>query len=232
MIKPLWSRLRAGTASPAPRPADGAAPDGAAPSRSGFADTAPTSSVPFADAIDAAEPAPSMARWSERRLAVGAATSDAAAGAALLSELWQADRHMAALSEGDRRRLAEGFQFVRVPAGQPVISQDEEGDYLLVVLDGQLAVERLQPEGGRVRLAEARAGEMLGEMSLLDAGARFSTCTTQTPCTLAVIEATRLTALLHDEPQLGVALLGSLSRRLSLRLRQLSARLSALLSRP
>ena len=42
--------------------------------------------------------------------------------------------------------------------------------------------------------------------------------------------AERLDAMLADEPRLGLALLASLSRRLSLRLRQVSARLSALLS--
>jgi CRP/FNR family transcriptional regulator, cyclic AMP receptor protein len=230
MIKPLWSRLRAATTSNA-KPADGTA--GTA-TRTAFADTAPTSSMPFADAADAdlGEPTQTLARWAERRLAIGASTTDPAAGASLLSELWRSDRHMAALGESDRRRLAESFEFVRVGAGQPVISQDEEGDYLVVVLEGMLAVERLLPDGTRIRLAESRAGEMLGEMSLVDAGARFSTCTTLGPCTLAVIESARLESLLQQEPRLGVALLGSLSRRLSLRLRQLSARLSALLSRP
>ena len=50
------------------------------------------------------------------------------------------------------------------------------------------------------------------------------------PCSLAVIDTERLDAMLADEPRLGLALLASLSRRLSLRLRQVSARLSALLS--
>ena len=67
-------------------------------------------------------------------------------------------------------------------------------------------------------------------MSLLDAGARFSACTTLTPCVLAVLEAHRLDELMAGEPRLALALLTSLARRLSLRLRQVSARLSALLS--
>ena len=74
------------------------------------------------------------------------------------------------------------------------------------------------------------SGDMLGEMSLLDAGARFSACTTLTACSLAVVDAQRLDEMITNEPRLGLALLASLSRRLSLRLRQVSARLSALLS--
>ena len=84
--------------------------------------------------------------------------------------------------------------------------------------------------GGRARLAEARAGDMLGEMSVLDAGSRFSACTTLTPCVVAVLDAQRLDEMMAAEPRLAMALLASLARRLSLRLRQVSARLSALLS--
>jgi len=101
---------------------------------------------------------------------------------------------------------------------------------MLIVLEGVLSVDRGQPWGGKARLAEAHAGDMLGEMSLLDAGARFSSCTSLSACTLAVVDARRLDEMITREPRLGVALLASLSRRLSLRLRQVSARLSALLS--
>ena len=140
------------------------------------------------------------------------------------------ERDQASKFVNDLLRMSRYLQFVTVPADQEVIGQDEHGDYMLIVLDGTLAVDRVQPWGGRARLAEARAGDMLGEMSLLDAGARFSACTTLTPCTLAVVDAQRLDEMITHDPRLGLALLASLSRRLSLRLRQVSARLSALLS--
>jgi len=40
-------------------------------------------------------------------------------------------------------------------------------------------------------------------MSLLDAGARFSACTTLTPCTLAVVDAQRLDEMILSEPNWG-----------------------------
>jgi len=98
------------------------------------------------------------------------------------------------------------------------------------VLEGTVSVDRVQPWGARARLAEARAGDMLGEMSLLDAGGRFSACHTLTPAVLAVLDAKKLDELVATSPKLALALLASLARRLSLRLRQVSARLSALLS--
>jgi CRP-like cAMP-binding protein len=173
---------------------------------------------------------PFLATWAERSIEVGAHPLERSLGEPVFAKLWSADRYVAALTPVELSRICQYLQFVTVPAGQEVIGQDEQGDYMLIVLEGTLTVDRIQPWGGRARLAEAKPGDMLGEMSLLDAGARFSACTTLTACRLAVIDAQSLDEMISSEPRLGLALLASLSRRLSLRLRQVSARLSALLS--
>ena len=180
--------------------------------------------------LERAEESQVLATWAMRAVEVGAEPIAREQAEPLFSKLWGADRYVAALSPAELMRMSDYLQFVTVPANREVIGQDEQGDYMVIVLEGTLAVDRVQPWGGRARLAEARAGDMLGEMSLLDAGARFSACTTLTPCTLAVVDAQRLDEMIRLEPRLGLALLASLSRRLSLRLRQVSARLSALLS--
>lgn len=174
--------------------------------------------------------APALVDWAARAAAIGAQPFDAARGAALFSQVWVADRHAVRLSAAELLRLGQYLQFAAVPAGREVIGQDEQGDYLLIVLEGLIAVDRVQPWGGRARLAEARSGDVLGEMSLLDAGTRFSACSTLSSCVLAVLDARHLDELMAREPRLALALLASLARRLSLRLRQVSARLSALLS--
>jgi CRP/FNR family cyclic AMP-dependent transcriptional regulator len=202
-LKKLFDRLKRGAGSSEP-----SAADEANPADSGFFSTQ------FSERGDEVQ---LLATWASR-------------AKPLFAKLWGADRYVAALSPDELLRMSQYLQFVTVPVNQEVIGQDEQGDYMLIVLEGTLAVDRVQPWGGRARLAEARAGDMLGEMSLLDAGARFSACTTLTPCTLAVVDAQRLDEMIMFEPRLGLALLASLSRRLSLRLRQVSARLSALLS--
>ncbi|HWP19056.1 MAG TPA: cyclic nucleotide-binding domain-containing protein [Burkholderiaceae bacterium] len=172
-----------------------------------------------------------LTTWRARAQEIEASSYDAHKGAELFAQLWGADRYVAALGRAELDRMSQYLDFVEVPANKEVIGQDEQGDYMLIVLAGTVAVDRVQPWGGRARLAEARPGDMLGEMSLLDAGARFSACTTLTPCVLAVLDAEALDRMIMKEPRLGLALLASLARRLSLRLRQVSARLSALLSR-
>jgi len=211
-LKKLFDRLKRG---PATDPGD------SNPADSGFFSTQ------FSERGDEVQV---LATWVARAKEVGAQPLERKLAEPLFAKLWGADRYVAALSPDELLRMSQYLQFVTVPVNQEVIGQDEQGDYMLIVLEGTLAVDRVQPWGGRARLAEARAGDMLGEMSLLDAGARFSACTTLTPCTLAVVDAQRLDEMIMFEPRLGLALLASLSRRLSLRLRQVSARLSALLS--
>ncbi|MFN3417415.1 MAG: cyclic nucleotide-binding domain-containing protein [Caldimonas sp.] len=172
-----------------------------------------------------------QATWRERAARIGARAYDRERGAQTFAQLWGADRYVAALGPQDLQRMSQYLEFVEVGADQEIIGQDELGDYMLIVLEGTIAVDRIQPWGARARLAEARPGDMLGEMSLLDAGSRFSACTTLTPCVLAVVDAEGLDRMIMQEPRLGLALLASLARRLSLRLRHVSARLSALLSR-
>ncbi len=186
---------------------------------------------PAADArFERADDAPTLVRWAERAAEVGAQPHDAVRGAERFAQLWAINHPSLSLAAAEFARIGEHLQFVSVPAGRELIRQDEQGDFLLIVLDGRVAVERVQPWGARAGLAEARSGDLLGEMALLDAGSRFSACSSLTPCVLAVLDAQRLDAMMRTEPRLALALMTALARRLSLRLRQVSARLSALLS--
>lgn len=168
--------------------------------------------------------------WGARALGVGAHALDSATGVSMLLETWQDDAFMALIQPEDRSRLQAHLEFVTVPPGRELIVQDEKGDYALIVLEGLVAVDRVQPTGVRARLAEAREGDILGEMSLLDAGARFASCVTLSRCSMAVITRTALDEFAVEEPRLGFALMASIARRQSLRMRQLSARLGALLT--
>jgi CRP-like cAMP-binding protein len=180
--------------------------------------------------LEREEQTPPLVPWALRASQLQVRPVDAVEGAQRFARAWNNDRHAVALLEGELRRLTEYLSFVQIAPDAEVIAQDEQGDYLLIVLEGTIAVDRVQPWGGRARLGEARVGDLLGEMSLLDAGTRFSSCRTLTPCVVAVLEAQALDRMMKDEARLAAVLLAALARRLSLRLRQASARLSALLT--
>ena len=169
--------------------------------------------------------------WSHRAPDLKARPHDTAKGMAALTRLLSQDRALAALGASHLGVLAGYLDYVELDAGKRIIGQDEQGDYLLIVLAGAVAEERVQPSGAKVRLGEARPGDLLGELSVLDGGTRFCSCTALAPVTLAVLAQPALDRLLAEEPRLAAALLAWVGKRLSLRLRQVSARLSVLLTR-
>jgi len=124
------------------------------------------------------------------------------------------------------QRLEKFFDYAIVPADRDLIRQEEYGDFMVVLLTGSVAVDRVQPWGERMRLTEARPGDILGEMSLLDSGMRFSLCVTLTECEIAVLSAQALDEMMNADPKLAACLVALLARKLSMRLRVVGARLS------
>jgi CRP-like cAMP-binding protein len=121
--------------------------------------------------------------------------------------------------------MAPYIKFVTVSAEREIIVQDELGDFMLVLLKGAISVVRKQEWGEVLVLANVTPGEMLGEMSLLDGGVRFSTCMTRSECEIAIITAEGLDQMIVGESQIAATLIALLARKLSLRLRVVSARL-------
>jgi CRP-like cAMP-binding protein len=180
-------------------------------------------STAFADqGVDASMLVP----WEARANEVGAKRLQAKRGSKLLQELWSKDTYMARLGADAVPRLERFFDFATVPAQRDVIRQDEYGNFMLVLLTGTIAVDREQPWGERLHLTEARPGDILGEMSLLDSGMRFSVCTSLTDCEIAVLSAQALDEMMTADPALAAGLIALLARKLSRRLRIVSARLN------
>jgi len=164
--------------------------------------------------------------WDARAVEVGARRLQPAQGGKRLQALWQQDRFMRLLSPEALERLERFFEYASVPADRDIIRQDEYSNFMVVLLAGSVAVDRVQPWGEHVRLAEARPGDILGEMSLLDSGMRFSHCVSLTECEIAVLDPQSLDEMMANDPALAASLIGLLARKLSLRLRAISARLS------
>lgn len=170
--------------------------------------------------------------WEARANEVGARRLPDARGMKLLQALWVKDKYMSRLPVAEVARLEQYFEFASVLADRDVIRQDEYGNFMVVLLTGSMAVDRLQPWGESYRLTEARAGDILGEMSLLDSGKRFSLCATLTECEIAVLSARALDDMMQANAPLAASLIALLARKLSMRLRVVSTRLSEPVQRP
>ena len=183
-------------------------------------------SVLFSTAFAGQGVDPSMlVPWEARAVEVGAKRLPSTWGGKRLQALWAKDKYMALLDTDAVARMERFFDFTAIPSNRTVIRQEEYGNFMVVLLAGTIAVDRVQPWGERLRLAETHPGDILGEMSLLDSGIRFSACTTLTECEVAALSAEAMDDMMGSDPQLAASLIALLARKLSLRLRVVSARL-------
>jgi CRP-like cAMP-binding protein len=120
------------------------------------------------------------------------------------------------LDEQARLQLAERASQRGYRRGQVVFVQEERGDRMFVVAQGEIRVLIRSSQGDEVELARRSRGDVFGEVALLDGGARSATAEAVTPAVLIGIGREDLIKLLRSEEHLVDAflhLLGGLVRR-------------------
>jgi len=100
------------------------------------------------------------------------------------------------------------------PTGKEIMAQGEEGDSLFILLSGVARISVLAANGREIVLDYAEAGEVLGEIAMIDGGVRTASVHAFTDC-----EALRLTRPAFSEaiarhPQMALRLMQGLARRL------------------
>jgi CRP/FNR family transcriptional regulator len=123
------------------------------------------------------------------------------------------------LRKKDLRDLATQCREGKFSPGSVMLSQGEQGLGLFIITKGTARITRKNsPEGAEEVLGTAGAGEVIGEMALLDDLPRSATVTALdevTVLSLPVWEFRRfLRRSLRNDPDVGLALLAVLSRRL------------------
>lgn len=113
------------------------------------------------------------------------------------------------LGRSQIERLGMLTEEVELPAGRVLMRQGERGQEMIVVIEGTVRVER----DGRV-IAERGAGEVLGEMALLDGGPRTATCTLLTAGRLLVVGRREFEAVMEEFPEVRMRILETLAGRL------------------
>jgi signal transduction histidine kinase len=117
------------------------------------------------------------------------------------------------LEEEDLRRVCARTQEVKLEPGAVLFSQGEAGDRAYVIREGELEI--LKSAGGQdVLLAVRRAGDVVGEMSLLEDAPRMASARARTPVTLVTIERKALEELLQASSSATRALLHTVIERL------------------
>src|SRR5215213_11226650 len=120
------------------------------------------------------------------------------------------------LTPADQRRLLDLVGVRTFPAGVDILRAEQPGDVAYIVLDGTVKVQIDRPDGTSAILAILRAGEIAGEMSLIDHLGRSATVVAMEQTTLAWLTHTDFWNCLRSMPTMTYNLAGIHSWRLRL----------------
>lgn len=137
------------------------------------------------------------------------------AGVALALEATQNLALFEGLSEDERREIARLARVRTLRAGEPILSEGEMADRLLVLAEGEGEV---RTKTGR--RAAVHTGSTFGEIALLERSPRIADVFALTDCTTIEIDANALERVLTACPRLGTTLMRNLARGLSAKLRE------------
>ncbi len=117
------------------------------------------------------------------------------------------------LTAEEAEELWTSAERIEARAGEVVIREGEPGESLFIILAGMLEVTKR--DGDReVTLATRRAGEYIGEMSLLEQAPRSASVRAAEPSVLLAIGRDAFQRLLARRPQVATALLRTMAGRL------------------
>ena len=125
----------------------------------------------------------------------------------------------------DVTHLAEYMGVYRAQTGETIIREGEVGDYMLLIIRGEVDILKRGFAREQQHMTTVGAGTTIGEMSMIDGEPRFATCRTTQATTFAVLTRDNMAKIILERPQLGSKILVKLVTMLSARLRQTSAKL-------
>lgn len=97
--------------------------------------------------------------------------------------------------------------------GQEIVRQGDTGVGAFIIRSGKVDIVQ-DRDGKQTKLATLGPGEVIGEMALLDEFPRSATATAAEPTTVLGIQRWHFLGILQSHPQLALALLPILSRRI------------------
>jgi CRP-like cAMP-binding protein len=121
---------------------------------------------------------------------------------------------LADLDAGTLDDLASRMSIRRAARETWVVTQEDSGDALFIVLSGRVKVVRFGDSGREVILALLKPGDFFGEMSLLDGGPRSADVVALEDTTLAVLGRDAFLRHLEARPLTAIRIMKELSGRL------------------
>lgn len=119
------------------------------------------------------------------------------------------------------QRISTYLTRVSKKASEKIFVEGDAGDYMLILVEGKLAIFKGGEQGAQLLCHEGR-GRIVGEMALLDHERRSATCVAETDCEMLTFHADALERMALEAPLLAYKFMLQLSKLLSRRLRRTS----------
>lgn len=116
--------------------------------------------------------------------------------------------------------LLKQHHLAKMSTGQSLVMESDWGDYVMVLLDGLAKVRSFNSDGEELVYALLGAGDLLGEVAVLDGDSRSADVISLSPVRLLKIPGKAFQALMQSSPEACLAL----ARLEARRLRDLNAR--------
>jgi CRP/FNR family transcriptional regulator len=133
-----------------------------------------------------------------------------------LTDILQKNPIFKTLTPDEVENLAGQLKTRSLQAGEVLFSLGDPGDEMIVVRDGQIAI--YMPDAGRPEAGQAlrifKAGDVLGEMALIDRLPRSASARAESDSTIATLALDDFRNLLSSEPDVAMSVMSGLSSRI------------------
>ncbi|MBX7150227.1 Crp/Fnr family transcriptional regulator [bacterium] len=118
------------------------------------------------------------------------------------------------LARKDLERIAQVAHSRKYYRDNVILIEEETGQTLFIVMNGQVKISRVSEDGREVILAVMGEGDFFGELSLLDGQSRSANVTVLKDSEMLLIHRDDFLRLLNEFPQIAINLLRELAGRL------------------
>jgi CRP-like cAMP-binding protein len=135
------------------------------------------------------------------------------------------------LSDEQLERIKPLVDVFTCPANQPIFEQDEQANYLYLLVRGTVALEYKPYDGTRITLTRLHAGDAFGWSSVVGGKAYTSSITSETEVEAVRIRGSVLQKVCRENPDIGCVLLDRLAESVSGRWKNSREQVHAILDR-
>ena len=133
-----------------------------------------------------------------------------------LTDILQKNQMFKSLTPAEAETLAGRLKTRALPAGQVLFNLGDPGEEMILVREGQIAIympDTNRPEAGQA-LRIFKAGDILGEMALIDHLPRSASARAESDSTIAALSLDDFRALLASQPEVATSVMSGLSGRI------------------